>query len=229
MRLFVPLLWKVMPRLKPTAPVRYGEALRSLWTLFRTQPLLRESSFIGALVFASFSTFWTTLVFLLDLRAGARRRGQLRRAWSRRGAGGSHRRKARRPAWLALRRRHRPRHARVVVSHPLAFGYHIAGVIAGVILLDAAAQLCQIANQTRIFGIDPDARSRLNTVYMVIYFAGAAMGSALSTIAWVHYEWRGVCVLALIFISLAGLVHLLSPSKGCPHVHLDRADTVLEA
>ena len=34
--LFVPLLWKVMPRLEPTAPVRYGEALRSLWTLFRT-------------------------------------------------------------------------------------------------------------------------------------------------------------------------------------------------
>src|SRR5580692_8123280 len=52
--LFVPLLWKVMPKLEPTAPVRYGEALRSLWTLFRTQPLLRESSFIGALVFASF-------------------------------------------------------------------------------------------------------------------------------------------------------------------------------
>jgi predicted MFS family arabinose efflux permease len=110
-----------------------------------------------------------------------------------------------------------------------AFGYHIAGVIAGVILLDAAAQLCQIANQTRIFGIDPGARSRLNTVYMVIYFAGAAMGSALSTIAWVHYEWRGVCVLALIFISLAALVHLLSPHAPVPQAHLERADTVLEA
>ena len=229
--LFVPLLWKVMPRLKPTAPVRYGEALRSLWTLFRTQPLLRESSFIGALVFAAFSAFWTTLVFLLDKRYGlgpgvAGSFGVL-------GASGA--------LVAPIAGRMADRHgSRYVVGIGLstlaaaylilwAFGYHIAGVIAGVILLDAGAQMCQIANQTRIFGIDPGARSRLNTVYMVIYFAGAAMGSALSTIAWVHYEWRGVCVLALVFISLAALVHLCSPRTPAPQVHLERGDTVLEA
>jgi MFS family permease len=109
------------------------------------------------------------------------------------------------------------------------FGYHIAGLIAGVILLDMGAQMTQIANQTRIFGINPDARSRLNTVYMVIYFGGAAVGSALSTIAWVHYEWRGVCVLALAFISLATLVHLCSPRTPVAQAHIDRADAVLEA
>jgi predicted MFS family arabinose efflux permease len=229
--LFVPLLWKVMPRLAPTAPVRYGEALRSLWTLFRTQPLLRESSFIGGLVFASFSTFWTTLVFLLDKRYGlgpgvAGSFGVL-------GATGAL------VAPIAGRLADR-RGSRYVVGIGLStlassyiilwiFGYHIAGVIVGVILLDGGAQLTQIANQTRIFGIDPGARSRLNTVYMVIYFGGAAVGSALSTIAWVHFEWRGVCVLALIFISLAALVHLCSPHRPAPQVHLDPADAVLEA
>ena len=44
--------------------------MRSLWTLFRTQPLLRESSLIGALVFASFSCFWTTLAYLLSSHYG---------------------------------------------------------------------------------------------------------------------------------------------------------------
>src|SRR3984957_10400628 len=39
---FVPLLWKVMPKLPPKEKLLYGEAMRSLWTLFRTQPLLRE-------------------------------------------------------------------------------------------------------------------------------------------------------------------------------------------
>jgi predicted MFS family arabinose efflux permease len=229
--LFVPLLWKVMPRLEPAAPVYYGEAIRSLWTLFRTQPLLRESSFIGAMVFASFSTFWTTMVFLLDKHYGL---GP--------GVAGSFGILGACGAFIApiagrLADRHGSRYvvgiglSTLAISYVVlwAFGYHIAGVIAGVLLLDAAAQLCQIANQTRIFGIDPGARSRLNTVYMVIYFAGAAMGSALSTIAWVHYEWRGVCVLGLIFVTIAALVHLLSPHTPVPQVHLERADAVLEA
>ena len=62
---FVPLMWKVMPKLPPKQKLLYWEAMRSLWTLFRAQPLLRESSVLAALVFASFSCFWTTLAFLL--------------------------------------------------------------------------------------------------------------------------------------------------------------------
>jgi len=229
--LFVPLVWKVMPRLEPAAPVRYGEALRSLWTLFRTQPLLRESSFIGALAFASFSTFWTTMVFLLDRHYGlgpgvAGSFGVL-------GATGA----LIAPVAGKLADRRGSRYVIAIGLSILAssyivlwfFGYHMAGLIAGVILIDVGAQMTQIANQTRIFGIDPGARSRLNTVYMVIYFAGAAMGSALSTIAWVHFEWHGVCALALVFISCAALVHLLSPHTPVAQAHLERRDTVLEA
>jgi len=67
---FVPLLWRVMPKLPPKQKLRYPEAMRSLWTLWRTQPLLRESCVLGALVFASFSCFWTTVAFLLDSHYG---------------------------------------------------------------------------------------------------------------------------------------------------------------
>ena len=59
-----------MPRLPPKQQLRYADAMRSLWTLFRSQPLLRESSLIGALVFASFSCFWTTLAYLLSSHYG---------------------------------------------------------------------------------------------------------------------------------------------------------------
>ena len=77
---FLLLLGRVMPQLPPKQDMRYGDAMRSLWTLFRTQPLLRESCLIGALVFASFSCFWTTLAYLLSsrYRAGRGRCGQLR-------------------------------------------------------------------------------------------------------------------------------------------------------
>ncbi|MDR3735270.1 MAG: MFS transporter [Acidobacteriaceae bacterium] len=229
---FVPLVWKVMPLLEPTAPIAYGQALRSLWTLFRTQPLLRESSFIGSLVFASFSTFWTTLVFLLGsphYHLGPGVAG----SFGILGATGAL------IAPFAGRYTDR-RGSRYVVGYGLTtlatsyfilwiFGYHMAGLIVGVIILDLGAQATQIANQTRIFGIDSAARSRLNTVYMTIYFAGASLGSALASLAWVHYEWRGVCVLALFFISMAGLVHIFSPRTPVAQAHLERADAVLEA
>ena len=80
------------------------------------------------------------------------------------------------------------------VASSLSLALHIAALLAGVIVLDVGAQLTQVANQTRIFGLVPSARSRLNTVYMTMYFAGAAVGSALPTIAWERWKWNGVCV-----------------------------------
>jgi len=71
---------------------------------------------------------------------------------------------------------------------------HLAGLVLGVVLLDCGAQMTQVANQTRIFGLVPSARSRLNTVYMVTYFLGGALGSALGAYGWSHWRWSGVCV-----------------------------------
>jgi MFS family permease len=115
----------------------------------------------------------------------------------------------------------------------LSLGVHIAILLAGVILLDVGAQLTQVGNQTRIFGLVPSARSRLNTVYMTVYFAGAAGGSALSTIAWERWKWNGVCAMALGLIALAGLSHALglrSPEARVPELRgEERAiKTVLE-
>jgi predicted MFS family arabinose efflux permease len=213
---FVPLLWRVMPKLPPKQPLRYSEAMYSLWTLFRTQPLLRESCVLGALVFASFSCFWTTLAFLLDSHYGlgpgvAGTFGVV-------GAAGA----TIAPVAGRFSDKHGPRWvltlagAVLAASYvflwleekaPVSMGLHLAGLAVGVIVLDVGAQMMQVANQTRIFGLVPSARSRLNTVYMTIYFAGAAAGSALSTIAWVHWRWNGVCGLALILVGLAGLRH----------------------
>jgi len=42
---------------------------------------------------------------------------------------------------------------------------------------------------------------------MVLYFTGAAVGSALSTVIWERWGWDGVCSLALGLIGLATLRH----------------------
>lgn len=237
---FVPLLWRVMPKLPPKQELKYSEAMVSLWTLFRTQPLLRESSIIGGLVFASFSCFWTTLAFLLGTRYGLG--AGVAGTFGVVGAAGAL--VAPIAGKLADRRGSRWLVAVGMTvlavsflmlwgeeSLPLSTGLHLAGLALGVIVLDVGAQMTQIANQTRIFGLVPSARSRLNTVYMVIYFGGAAAGSALSTIAWTRWHWNGVCAQALFFIGLAGIVHASGKRGQTPgeHRHLEPEDMLLEA
>lgn len=207
---FVPLLLRKLPKLPPHKPLPYSQALRSLWTLIRTQPLLRESAVLGGLAFAAFSAFWTTLVFLLGSKhyhLGAGTAG----SFGVLGATG---------ALIApIAGRVADRHgSRAVVTLGLSLlslgfcilwllGYHILGLVLGVIVLDLGAQANQIANQTRIFGLEPGARGRINTIYMTVYFLGGSLGSLFSTMAWARWGWGGVCALGLGLLGLAALRH----------------------
>jgi predicted MFS family arabinose efflux permease len=220
---FVPLLWKLMPKLPPKQVLRYGEAMQSLWTLWRTEPLLRESAILGGLIFGAFSCFWTTLTFLLDSHyglgpgvagsfglvgaAGAMIAPVAGRLSDKRGsryvvkAGIVIMAAAFLLVWMEERAR-------------LSLTVHMALMVVLVVFMDMGAQMTQVANQTRIFGLVPSARSRLNTVYMTVFFGGGALGSALATAAWVHWRWNGVSALALGLLALAGLRHAAGRGEG---------------
>jgi predicted MFS family arabinose efflux permease len=235
---FVPLIKRVMPKLPPKQKLRYSDAMISLWTLFRTQPLLRESCAIGALVFASFSCFWTTLAFLLHSHYGLG--AGVAGTFGVVGAAGA--------LVAPLAGRLADKHgSRWVVSLGMALlaasylllwaeevahrstAFHLVALVVGVVVLDMGAQMTQVANQTRIFGLVPSARSRLNTVYMTVYFSGAAAGSALATIAWVHWGWNGVCGLALGLIALAGIRHAMGHRDAGDQCKVTAEDVFMEA
>jgi predicted MFS family arabinose efflux permease len=235
---FVPLIKRVMPKLPPKQTLRYSDAMKSLWTLFRTQPLLRESSLIGALVFASFSCFWTTLAFLLHSHYGLG--AGVAGTFGVVGAAGA--------LCAPLAGRLADKHgSRWVVSLGMALlaasylllwaeesahrstVFHLVALVVGVVVLDMGAQMTQVANQTRIFGLVPSARSRLNTVYMTLYFSGAAAGSALATVAWVHWGWNGVCVLALGLIALAAISHAMGHRGTGDYCKATTEDVFMEA
>ena len=74
--------------------------------------------------------------------------------------------------------------------------------------LDFGQQSGQVANQTRIFGIDPAMRGRLNTLYMTASFIGGALGSFSGAYAWGLAGWPGVCGVAglLVLCAAVGLV-----------------------
>ena len=219
---FVPILALAMPRMQPKQQLGYGETMRSLWTLFRTKPLLREAGIMGGTSFAAFSCFWTTMAFLLHDHYGlgpgvAGTFGVI-------GAVGA----MTAPIAGKLSDRLGTRYvvtvagAVLTLSTLLLWGgeglkvrmaWHIAALVLGVVLLDGGMQMMQVANQTRIFGLGAEARSRYNTIYMTMYFIGGAVGSALATLAWSRWRWDGVCVLQLAFLGLAALRHMTGYSR----------------
>jgi predicted MFS family arabinose efflux permease len=68
----------------------------------------------------------------------------------------------------------------------------LAALLAGLVVLDLGVQGTHILNQSVIFALRPEARSRLNTAYMTAYFAGAVSGSAGASLAWEAGGWGAV-------------------------------------
>ena len=83
----------------------------------------------------------------------------------------------------------------------------IPALAIGVAVLDAGQQSSHLANQSVIFGLSPEARNRLNAVYMVVFFIGGALGTLIGAWAWGAARWTGVCV-AGGCLAAAGLVAL---------------------
>jgi MFS family permease len=63
--------------------------------------------------------------------------------------------------------------------------------------MDLGVQSGHVSNQTRIYALAPEAKSRLNTFYMVCYFIGGALGSVLGAWSWRAAAWRGVCAFVI--------------------------------
>jgi predicted MFS family arabinose efflux permease len=189
-------LWFKLPHMPPHSKMGYGELMRSMWALVRELPKLRQVSLVAAMFFAAFSAFWTTLVFLLETppyHYGAQAAGLFGLV----GAAGAS------VAPIAGRLSDR-RSPRFVISIALgivlaayavfwALPFQLWAVVVGVLLLDIGVQGAQVANQSRVLALRPEARNRVNTVYMICYFGGGSAGSLVASWSWGHWQWNGVC------------------------------------
>jgi len=75
----------------------------------------------------------------------------------------------------------------------------VVALIIGIIVLDIGTQGMQITNQAVIYALRPEARSRINSVYMFCYFVGGAVGSVTVGIVYSVDKWTGVCLLGAGF------------------------------
>ena len=210
-----------LPYDHPEPNLRYRDLVRSIVNLALTQPILRETAIIGGLFFGAFSSFWATLVFFLGTppyHYGARVAGTFGLV----GAVGV----LFAPLAGKLTDRKGPAFTitlaiLISIGSYAVFeiaGYGVWGLVAGVILLDLGVQAGHVANQTRIYALVPEARSRLNTVYMVTYFVGGSLGSALGAYGWTHWRWNGVCaagaVQLLVALVVRGSAHFRGGQEG---------------
>jgi predicted MFS family arabinose efflux permease len=200
-----------LPVSRPEVALTWPELMRSTLHLVRQYAVLRESALLGAMFFAAFSAFWTTLVFFLggtsyhfaSASAAAGFFGLVGAV----GAAGA-------PTIGHVADKHGPRFTIRFALWLSLFsflflgfaGKHLAGLIVGVILMDLGVQSGHVSNQTRIYSIDPSARSRLNMVYMFCYFIGGGLGSYLGAWCWHVAGWWGVCGFGTTTLFLAVVV-----------------------
>ncbi|SAL76092.1 major facilitator transporter [Caballeronia arvi] len=199
-----------LPKSRPTSTLSYGKLLGSIWHLAVESAALREAALTGGALFAAFSIFWSVLTLLLagaPFHMGPQAAGLFGIV----GAAGAL------AAPLAGKSADK-RGPRAVISLCIGlvalsfvvFAFSatsLVGLVIGVIVLDVGVQAAQISNQSRIYALKPEARSRVNTVYMVAYFIGGSLGSAAASLAWHAMGWIGVCLAGLVATGLAAFSH----------------------
>jgi predicted MFS family arabinose efflux permease len=212
------LLTRMLPKRAPAHTSTYSRLMLSTLRLAREEPVLRRRAVCQALMFGAFSCFWTSVAFELI------QRHHLSQAWigifALVGAAGAA------AAPLAGRLGDLGHgHAGSGVALALAGAAMVlAGLGAGNlvllalagILLDLAVQSHQVFSQREIYGLRPDARARINTVYMTAVFLGGAAATAISGTIYGRDGWTGVTLLGAGLALAAFGVWAVAALRG-PH------------
>ncbi|GGB09995.1 MFS transporter [Puia dinghuensis] len=207
------------PPSRPNFTGSYASLMRSLVTLAREQPVLREAAAINALGFATFGMFWTTMVLhlsgapfhfksdLIGLFGLAAAAGALAAPLV---GGSADKRNPRIAIGYGL--------CLLLLSFVLLYVWadYVSGMVAGIVLLDLAMQCIHVSNQSRVYALIPHARNRLNTVYMTVSFIGTSLGSAVGLFAWDKAGWTGVCITGALLTTAAFTIYALTFRKIRP-------------
>ncbi|WP_262712386.1 MULTISPECIES: MFS transporter [unclassified Polaribacter] len=213
--LFVVLMFK-LPKLTPEYKGSYGSLMRSLWYYFKKEPSLRLATVKSALAFAGLCAFWTTLVFLMEenFNYGSSVTGAFG-LFGIIGALG---------ATVVGKLNNKMNKNKIIIFSALLLLFSwfvflisansLVGIAIGVILVDLGLQALHITNQNIIFSKNEDARNRVNTIYMVGFFIGGALGTSLGAILWEHFKWTGVASLGILFSILIIGIQLIFNRKN---------------
>ncbi|MFJ6094780.1 MFS transporter [Williamsia muralis] len=194
---------------RPRQP--YGQLLISVARIVRAETMLRQRMLLGFLTMFGFSAMWTSIAFLLSGSRGehfsyseaaiglfglAGVAGAAAAPLFGKLADRGYLRMATTAAWVVT----------IIGWLSLAWpGTPLAALVIGLVVFDFGVQASQLANQSAIYSLASEERSRVTTAYMVTYFAGAVAGSVSSGYAYGAGGWIAVC-LSGIGVAVAGLL-----------------------
>ncbi|KAJ5085328.1 major facilitator superfamily transporter [Penicillium argentinense] len=204
------LLWGFMPDYPATnSDLSYGQILLSILTLFFKTPSLVQACLMGFFFSAPYTSFWTSLTFLLSDTNGPYGYSTLIIGLF---------------AFVGiLPMALGPIYSRLILdrSVPLlsvllgvamcgvgaAVGvigsYTIAGLVVQCVLLDLGQQVALTASRVAIYEAAPGARSRVNTAFVLFLFGGNIMGTAVGPMVFVKRGWVGVEIVSVVLVLLA--------------------------
>lgn len=198
-------LWRVLPRFAPGTSVSYPRLLLSLVHLWRHHQTLRRAALAQGLLSVGFSAFWSTLALMLSDRFHLD--SAVAGAFGLAGAAGA----MAAPLAGSFADRIGPARvtqagaALVTISFALMFllpllpmPAQLALIVLCTIGFDLGVQATLVAHQTLVYGLAPEARSRLNALLFTVVFIGMATGAALGSLAMAHWGWNGVVALSTL-------------------------------
>jgi predicted MFS family arabinose efflux permease len=216
-------LHRLLPSSNSAATTGYGQLLRSTITLFARERLLRVRALLALLIFAAFSTLWSSVALPLSAPPLSLSHTEIG-AFGLAGAAGAlaataagrlnDRGFSQRTTGIGL--------ALLSISWlPLAFTRHsLWALVVGVIVLDLAVQAVHVTNQTLIYALHPEAGSRLIGGYMIFYSIGSASGAVAATTLYAVAGWTAVCALgagiSLLALLLWAVTRRTPRSKSKP-------------
>ncbi len=193
------VLWVVLSRKLPVrmphTQLKYTQLLRSMGNLALHTPILQRRALYHACLFAAFSLFWTTVPMFLTREYNLSQTGIALFALA--GVAGAI------AAPIAGRladsgwSQSGTVMAMVMVAGSFLLTYiapngttwGLGLLVLEAILLDFGVVTNLTIGQRAIFALSAEHRSRLNAIYMSIFFMGGAIGSALGGWAFAHHGW----------------------------------------
>jgi len=207
------VLRRRLPRIARPHRQTYRALLASTVSFAVREPVLRRRAIAQALMFGTFSTFWTAVVYELTghhhlsqaavgVFALVGAAGAAVAPLAGRIGDAGHGSVGRVSAFVLA-----------VASMLLAWlaAGSVVGLAVAAVLLDVAAQLNHVLSMRDIYGLRPDARARINSVYMTTMFLGGAASSAVAGVVNAAWGWTGVCVMAVALSSAGVLFWLTGP------------------
>jgi predicted MFS family arabinose efflux permease len=203
-------LARLLPERRPANKATYRQLVASTIAVARAEPVLRRRAAAQALMFGAFTAYWTAIAFELTGRHHLSQTGVAVFALA--GAAGA----AAAPVAGRLGDRGYGRVGRGVAAVVGLVALLVAGLGAGslallavaAVLLDFAVQTNQVLSVREIYALRPEARARINSVFMTSIFVGGALSSALTGFIEQRWGWSGVSVLAAVMVAVAGLIWL---------------------